>query len=228
MKYDKKVISGLVLLSLFSGSCLIATYNINNTNKTYTKSAYSQQIKQGLTKRLLDNTQQSLLSYNSTVKSAFNNSFGFMPREHLDNFSENLSKFFEQENQAMYELNSKAITSTNFMIENTDKTFKVSAIMQNVTKEMLKISVYKGFLEVKADKKLVEDSTKDKTASKDDKKAVKEKAFATEYSSFKKLVKLPKNIDATKAQISFKDNILVVTFPKTELKEEKPIELKIK
>lgn len=226
MKYDKKVISGLVLLSLFSGSCLIATYNINNTNKTYTKSAYGEQIKQGLTKRLLDNSQQSLLMYNSAVKSAFNNSFGFMPREHLDNFSENLSKFFEQENQAMYELNSKAITSTNFMIENTDKTFKVSAIMQNVTKEMLKISVYKGFLEVKADKNLVKDLSKDKTLAKDT-KDVNSNKIVKEYSSFKKLLKLPKNIDVTKAQISFKDNVLVVTFPKTELKEEKPIELKV-
>lgn len=218
MKYNKIVISALVLSIVFSGSCLIAAYTINNSSKySMAKPFANKDVKDGLKSRIENLQKQSLLELNQLSKVAFNESLFLPTRAYFDNFEKELDRILDDNRKEIYELNSKAVGISNFMVDNTDKHFKVSALTQNVTKEMLNVEVHKGFLTVSAQEK-----TEDKAAK--DKEETKQKFV----SSFKKIIKLPENVDAKKAEISFKENHLIITFPKTELKEDKPLKLEIK
>lgn len=217
MKYSKTVIATLVLLSLFTAGCLFGTYTIAKDVEKMTAPVANKEIRDGLQKRFEMLQQQSLAEFNKTASLAFND---FFPsRDYFDNIHQELNNIFEENRREMYELNSKAVRSSNFMIDNTDTEFKVSAILQNVNKEMLKVTVNKGFLVVEASK---ENKTQEA-----DKKEAKDVKKEQRYSSFKKVIKLPRNVDLAKATASYKENVLVVAFPKTELKDDKPMEIKI-
>ena len=221
MNYSKTVIATIVLLSLFTAGCLFGTYTIaKDVEKMIAAPVANKQIRDGLQKRFEMLQQQSLVEFNKTSSLAFND---FFPsRDYFDNIHQELNNIFEENRKEMYELNSKAVRSSNFMVDNTDKEFKVSAILQNVNKEMLKVVVNRGFLIVTAsqENKVKEQDSKE---AKDSKEVKKEQR----YSSFKKVIKLPRNVDLTKATASYKENVLVVAFPKTELKDDKPMEIKI-
>lgn len=52
MKYNKSVIFLLAILAVFSGSCLVATYKINQDMKIMSKPFANQELKEGLKSRL--------------------------------------------------------------------------------------------------------------------------------------------------------------------------------
>lgn len=219
MKYNKTIILIIVLLSLFSTWCFMAAYQVTQDARMVgVRPMVNQDIKNGLKSRFEAMGQYSEL--NNKASFAFNDSFEFPPREYFDNFEEKLDSLFNKSREEMYEVNSKAIRASSFMVENTDKTFKVSAIMQNVTKEMLVVSVHRGFLTVTAQEKTKEVKNDNKNKSKS--------AMVQQYASIKKVIKLPRNIDVHKAIVNFKENLLVIEFLKTELKEDNPIILEIK
>ena len=214
----KKLAYSLLVLSFFvTATCLFATYYVYS-NTQYTGSIISEQQIE-MRKQLEEKMKKARdLSLNeSQISFVLNEPFGFPVQEFFTNFEQELDKIFEQQRKALYADDENSIRSSSFMVDNKEKEFKVSAILQNVTKDMLDISIHDGYLIIKAEKKL---ETETKTENTD------KKVFSN--SRINKVIKLPRNADVTKAVVTFADGVLVVKMPKTELKDEKPIKLEIK
>lgn len=219
MKQNKTVIV-LIGLSLFiTSTCLFATYSIykhtpgiDYSNSLTTKEGL--QLKDEMIKRLESKSLLSLNSQESLKKVAFNDFMSFPTREHFEGFEQELNKIFSQAKKDIYEMDSYSVQSSSFMINNTEKEFKVSAIFKNVTKDMLKITVENGFLTVFAESKVSKEESNDKKFSM--------------VRPYKKVIKLPTNINLSKAEVSFVEDILIIKIPKTEIKKVEPVILKIK
>jgi HSP20 family protein len=146
----------------------------------------------------------------------------FPIRDYMTSFEQEMHRMFDQFRQDMYYFNDKAVRASSFMVEETDDKFNVSAIIKNVKKEELKVNIHRGFLSVSAEQNRKEtiDNSKDKSGDS------KEKVL--EYSQFRKVFRLPKNVQVDKAEVQFKDDILTISIPKTTIPEEKPIQLEVK
>jgi HSP20 family protein len=215
---NKKLAYSLLVLSFFvTATCLFATYYVYS-NAQYAGSIISDQQVE-MRKQLEEKMKKARdLSLNqSPISFVLNEPFGFPTREFFTNFEQELDKIFEQQRKALYQDDENSIRSSSFMVDNKEKEFKVSAILQNVTKDMLDISIHDGYLTIKAEKKL-EKETKTENTDK--------KVFSN--SRINKVIKLPRNADVTKSSVTFADGVLVIKMPKTELKDEKPIKLEVK
>lgn len=231
---SKKVAYTLIGLSVFvSASCLFATYLIKN-NDIELKAPQTQtqiQLKNELQKRL-ESQQEAFNAFSrfeAANQVAFNEMMADFPiRDYMASFEQEMYRMFDQVRKDMNDINNSSVRSSSFMVEETDKEFKVSAIIKNVKKEELKVQIHKGFLTVSADQKTdVKTTSDDKKESKDD-KSVKTQEEVIKYSQFKKVFKLPKNVETDKAEVTFKDDILLITMPKIQIPEEKPVTLEIK
>jgi HSP20 family protein len=227
---SKKVVYTLVGLSVFvSASCLFATYLIQN-NELQIKRPQTQtqiQLKNELQKRL--ESQQEAFNAFSRIdvanQVAFNEMMADFPiRDYIASFEQEMSRMFDQVQKDMNDINNSSVRSSSFMVEETDKEYRVSAIIKNATKEELKVQIHRGFLTISA-----EDSKQVKTIdekSKDDKSAKTTEEVG--HSQFKKVLKLPKNVEADKAEVTFKDDVLLIVMPIVQVPEEKPVTLEIK
>lgn len=216
MKNNKLVVLLAFMSFLVAATCFFATvyvyYNNQNVLGLNSVSATEQKMKDELKTRL--EQAQSLSSINVRgLNFVFNDSFPFPARDFFATFEQEMNNLFEQQRKDFVVSNQNAVRSSTFMIEDTKDIFKVSAILQNVTKEMLDVTIEKGFLIVKAEKS--------QNAKKDEQQSMAS-------SKIHKVIKLPKNVVANKADVSYKEGILIITMPKTELKEEKPIKLEVK
>ncbi|HAG52938.1 MAG TPA: hypothetical protein DCL21_04035 [Alphaproteobacteria bacterium] len=211
MKNKNIAIILLILSFLVTSVCLFATYSIyQGLDDARHVSQQQPVLKKELIKRFEDRDSLAWAHFEQN-RQAFNDLFDFPTREHFDTFEQEVRKILDRSRQEYEMLDSESIKSSNFMIDNTSDIFKVSAIIQNVTEEMLKVTVDRGFLIVQAEHK----------------EEVKDQAELKKYSTFKRVIKLPTNVDVAKAKVSFKESILVITMPKTEMKKQEPLELKI-
>tara|TARA_Y100000590_G_C15434410_1_gene906450 strand:+ start:183 stop:836 length:654 start_codon:yes stop_codon:yes gene_type:complete len=217
MNYKKLTYSLLVLSFFVTIACLFATYYVYS-NREYTGSIISKQqieMRKQLEERMKKTRDLSLSQ--SPISFVMNEPFGFPTQDFFMNFEQEINKIFTEQRKALYSEDENSIRSSSFMIDSKEKTFKVSAILQNVTKDMLDVSIHDGYLIIKAEKKL-ETETKNKNSDK--------RLFSN--SKINKVIKLPINVDIAKATVTFADGVLVVKMPKTELKDEKPIKLEVK
>ena len=102
-------------------------------------------------------------------------------------------------------------------IAETDKEFIIKADLPEIKKEDISITVDKGVLTLRGERKQ-EKEEKDK----------KFHRIERLYGSFTRSFTLPANVDGTKVDASFKDGILQLTIPKTKETKPKEIEVKIK
>lgn len=231
---SKKVAYTLIGLSVFvSTSCLFATYLIKNNDVAF-KAQETQtqiQLKNELQKRL-ESHQEAFNAFSrvgAAHQVAFNEMMADFPiRDYMASFEQEMYRMFDQVRQDMNDINNSSVRSSSFMVEETDKEFKVSAIVKNVKKEELKVQIHKGFLTVSAQQKVDEKAPVEKTKNSKDEKSAQTKQEVIKYSQFKKVFKLPKNVEADKAEVTFKDDILLITMPKTVIPEEEPVTLEIK
>jgi len=216
MKNKKVVIVLLVLSFLVTSVCLFATYNIyQGLDEMRNVSQQQPMLKKELIKRFEQRQSLALAHFEQNMQ-AFNEFFDFPTRTQFDTFEQEIRKMLDRSRQEYEMLDPDAIKSSTFMIENTDKQFKVTSILQNVTEAMLDVTIDRGFLIVTAGQK--QEEAKD---------GEKNQAELKRFSSFKRVVKLPANVDVSKAKVTFKENILTVTMPKTELAKQEPLKLKI-
>ena len=100
-------------------------------------------------------------------------------------------------------------------IAETDKEFLIKAEIPDVKKEDVKISVEKGVLTIRGERK------KEKEAK--DNKFHRIERF---YGAITRSFSLPDNVDENKIEAAFKDGILNLQTPKTEEVKPKAVEVK--
>jgi HSP20 family protein len=100
-------------------------------------------------------------------------------------------------------------------IAETDKEFLIKAEIPDVKKEDVKISVEKGVLTIRGERK------QEKEAK--DKKFHRIERF---YGAITRSFSLPDNVDENKIEAAFKDGILNLQTPKTEEVKPKAVEVK--
>jgi HSP20 family protein len=102
-------------------------------------------------------------------------------------------------------------------IYETDKEFSIKAEIPDVKKDDVKVTIDKGVLTIKGEKKLEKEE-----------KGKKFHRVECQYGSFTRSFMLPDNVDETMINASFKDGILNVQIQKTEKVKPKAIEVKLK
>ncbi|MCR9251501.1 MAG: Hsp20/alpha crystallin family protein [bacterium] len=94
-------------------------------------------------------------------------------------------------------------------IAETDKDFELQFAVPGLKKEDISIDLEDGTLTVGGERKF-EETKKEKNFH----------SVETRYGSFKRSFKLPENVAADKVEASYKDGILLIQIPKTEIKKE--------
>ena len=102
-------------------------------------------------------------------------------------------------------------------ITETDTTFSITAEVPGIKREDVKINIDDHVLSISGEK--------------DQKKEEKGETFhriERFYGSFNRRFSLPDNVNEDKIEAVFKDGLLTLTIPKTEVKKPKAIEIKVK
>lgn len=102
-------------------------------------------------------------------------------------------------------------------IAETEKAFRVKAEIPEVNKEDVKVTVDNGILTIRGERKQEKEEK--------NKKFHRVERF---YGSFTRSFTLPDNVDESKIEASFKDGMLNLSIPKTEITKPKAIDVKIK
>jgi HSP20 family protein len=102
-------------------------------------------------------------------------------------------------------------------VAETDKAFSIKAEIPEVKKEDVKVTLDKGVLTIRGERKQEKEEK--------DKKYHKIECY---YGSFSRSFTLPDNIDETKIEATFKDGMLKLMIPKTKDVKSKEIEVQFK
>lgn len=102
-------------------------------------------------------------------------------------------------------------------IEENNGNLMVRAEIPGMTKEDIKVSVQEDLLTISGERKQ-ENETKDKTYHR----------IERCYGKFRRMIRLPAQVDADKVKASYKDGVLKVTLPKPESLKPKHIDVEIK
>ncbi|KPK63356.1 hypothetical protein AMJ83_07230 [candidate division WOR_3 bacterium SM23_42] len=102
-------------------------------------------------------------------------------------------------------------------IEENNGNLMVRAEIPGMTKEDIKVSVQEDLLTISGERKQ-ENETKDKTYHR----------IERCYGKFRRMIRLPAQVDADKVKASYKDGVLNVTLPKPESLKPKHIDVEIK
>ena len=111
-------------------------------------------------------------------------------------------------------LNAAALNNINYPrtnIQDTKDKIVIAFDLAGVNKENIKLSI-------NDDKILTLEGEKKESKEEKSKDFVKKEIF---YGSFKKMIQLPENINEDKLSTEFKNGILTITIPKTEVKKPK-------
>ena len=130
----------------------------------------------------------SLIRYNSNYDDffpTFNNLFGKFFSDGLDTTAD------------------KARFVPNVDVLEKDKTFELHVAVPGMKKEDFTIDLTDNLLVVSGERKL-----------KEEKKEGKYYSFETNYGSFKRSFRIPKNVDQTKVEATYEDGILHIELPK--------------
>lgn len=102
-------------------------------------------------------------------------------------------------------------------ITETDDAFNITAEVPGIKREDVKINIEDHILSISGEKN-------------QEKEEKGETFHRTErfYGSFNRSFSLPKNVNEDKIEAVFKDGLLTLTIPKTEVKKTKAIEIKVK
>jgi len=101
-------------------------------------------------------------------------------------------------------------------ISETDKEFLIKAEIPDVKKDDVKVTIDKGVLTIRGEKKQEKEE-----------KGKKFHRVECQYGSFTRSFTLPDNVDETAIKASFKDGMLNVQIQKTEKAKPKAIEVKV-
>ncbi len=103
-------------------------------------------------------------------------------------------------------------------ISEDSKEFLVKAELPELKKEEIKVSVENGELSISGERKLEkEEKDKDKRYHR----------IERSYGSFIRSFTLPDNVSADKVSAEFKDGVLLVHLPKTEVTKPKPMQVAV-
>ena len=102
-------------------------------------------------------------------------------------------------------------------ITETDDAFCITAEVPGIKREDVKIDIVDHVLSIHGEHKQEKEEK--------GKKIHRVERF---YGSFKRSFSLPKNVNEDKIDAVFKDGVLTLTIPKTEVKKPKAIEIKVK
>lgn len=102
-------------------------------------------------------------------------------------------------------------------IEETEDAFKLSAELPGMKKEDIKISFSDGRLTMEGERKF-EKEEKNKTFHR----------IERSYGKFKRIISMPREVEADKAKASYEQGILTITLPKSEQAKPKEIGIKVK
>jgi len=102
-------------------------------------------------------------------------------------------------------------------ISETDDSFSVNVEVPGIKREDVKISLEDHVLNISGENKLEKEE-----------KGKKFHRIERYYGSFSRSFTLPENVDEEKIEAGFKDGLLTLTIPKTEIKKPKSIEIKVK
>ncbi|MGR9015039.1 MAG: Hsp20/alpha crystallin family protein [Gammaproteobacteria bacterium] len=140
---------------------------------------------------------------------------GLMSFDEFDNFFDD---FLSRRWPRLLDWNMPTLPEISFPkvdILDHDNEIEVHAALPGVKKEDLDVSINNQTITIRS-------STKEEK-----KEEEKGKYFRREIScgKFQRTLSLPENVDSDKAKASFKDGILKVTIPKTEISKRKSIEI---
>ncbi|MCK4503683.1 MAG: Hsp20/alpha crystallin family protein [Desulfuromonadales bacterium] len=102
-------------------------------------------------------------------------------------------------------------------ISETDDSFDIKAEVPGIKIEDVKINVEDHVLNITGENKLEKEE-----------KGKKFHRIERFYGSFSRSFTLPENVEEEKIAAAFKDGLLTLTIPKTEIKKPKSIEIKVK
>lgn len=102
-------------------------------------------------------------------------------------------------------------------ISETDDGFCITAEVPGIKREDVKIEVVDHVLNIRGENKQEKEE-----------KGKKFHRVERYYGSFSRSFSLPENVNEDKIEAVFKDGVLALTIPKTEIKKPKPIEIKAK
>ena len=102
-------------------------------------------------------------------------------------------------------------------IEENNGNLMVKAEIPGMTKDDIKVSVQEDLLTISGERRQ-ENETKDKTFHR----------IERCYGKFRRMIRLPAQVDADKVKASYKDGVLNVTLPKPESLKPKHIDVEIK
>ncbi|MGB7054639.1 MAG: Hsp20/alpha crystallin family protein [bacterium] len=101
-------------------------------------------------------------------------------------------------------------------IEESNGNLMVKAEIPGMKKENIKVSVKEDMLTISGERKQ-ENETRDKTYHR----------IERSYGQFRRMIRLPAEVDADKVKASYKDGVLSVTLPKPESMKPKHIDVKM-
>jgi HSP20 family protein len=101
-------------------------------------------------------------------------------------------------------------------ISETSKEYLIKAELPAVKKEEVDVSVHDGVITIKGERRI--------ETSNDDEKQHRVESFR---GSFSRSFSLPADVDESAISAESKDGVLQVHLPKTEVKQPKPIEIKV-
>lgn len=102
-------------------------------------------------------------------------------------------------------------------IEETKEAFKLSAELPGMKKEDIKISFSDGRLSIEGERAF-EKEEKDKTFHR----------IERSYGKFRRMISLPREVEADKAKASYEQGILTITLPKSDKAKPKEIGITVK
>lgn len=102
-------------------------------------------------------------------------------------------------------------------ITETDNSFNINAEVPGIKIEDVKINIEDHVLNISGENKLEKEE-----------KGKKIHRIERFYGNFSRSFTLPENVDEEKIDATFKDGLLTLTIPKTEVKKPKSIEIKVK
>ncbi len=113
------------------------------------------------------------------------------------------NKFFND--QQLADPNKEVKFLPNVDVIEKDKSFELQVALPGMKKEEVELHIADNLLTLKGERKL-----------KDEKQEGRYYSFETQYGTFKRSFKLPKNVDQTKVDASFTDGILIISLLKID------------
>lgn len=113
------------------------------------------------------------------------------------------NRFFNDQQMTNVKSNTKFLPNAD-VIE-LEKSFELQMALPGVKKEEVSLEIVDNVLTIKGERKL-----------KNEKEEGKYYSFETQYGTFKRSFRLPKNVDQTKIEASYSDGILTITLTKLD------------